>query len=141
MGFGVVYIEKNYCFVDTHFPPPPFNVRYSALALLTSTKNRFPGQLPSQAPPPTEPTYAPARLPEYTNLLSRKGAFLLWARLPLWATQENTAVGDCAPGSRLLVEKEAQPYKKMYSRVHIRTSKRDFGSQRLRRSLRSSDEP
>ena len=26
----------------------------------------------------------------------------------------------------------------MYSRVHIRTTKRDFGSQRLRRSLRSS---
>ena len=69
MGFGVVYIEKNYCLVDIHFPPPPFNVRYSALALLTSTKNRFPGQLPSQAPPPTEPTYAPARLPKYANLL------------------------------------------------------------------------
>ena len=48
----------------------PFNVRYLAHALLTSTKNRFPGQLPSQAPPPTEPTYAPARLLEYANLLS-----------------------------------------------------------------------
>ena len=70
MGFGVMYIEKDYFFVDTHFPPPPFNVRYSALALLTSTKNRFPGQLPSQASPPTEPTHTPARLPKYANLLS-----------------------------------------------------------------------
>ena len=75
------------------------------------------------------------------HIIYRKVASPLWARPPLWATQENSAFRPRARLPGLLVEKEVQSYKKMYSRVRIRTSKRDFGSQRHRRSLRSSDEP
>ena len=61
----------------------------------------------------------------------------------LWPVLRNfsgAAAGAWAWG-RILAEEGVVSCKKMCSCVRIRTSKRDFGSQRLRRSLRSSDEP
>ena len=71
----------------------------------------------------------------------RKGKCPLWATCLLWATQENPPAAPPRLGSRMLVEKQVNSYKKMYSPVHIRTSRKrkvsglQFGDFHERRSL------